>query len=138
MTDGVSFGVEEDNSLRVVREALEADGWGLNITPVWNRYWLYIPTKYQNLPLDDLILGFNLRNSRRVRGPEGLPENSIRAAGVMEEAGENGQPRRVRAWVDISPEGEEYLRANDFLLKIVSSAVRLRPATSNHSVPDRS
>ena len=138
VTDGVSFGVEEDNSLRVVREVLEADGWGLNITPVWNRYWLYIPTKYQNLPLDDLILGFNLRNSRRVRGPEGLPENSIRAAGVMEEAGENGQPRRVRAWVDISPEGEEYLRANDFLLRIVSSAVRLRPATSNHSVPDRS
>ena len=111
---------------------------GTEHTPVWNRYWLYIPNQYQNLPLDNLILGFNMRNSRRVRGPEGLPENSIRAAGVMEEVGENGQSQRVRAWVDISPEGEEYLRANDFLLRIVSSAVRLRPATSNHSVPDRS
>ena len=29
MTDGVTFGVEEDNSLRVVREVLEAEGWGL-------------------------------------------------------------------------------------------------------------
>ena len=28
VTDGVTFGVEEDNSLRVVREALEAEGWG--------------------------------------------------------------------------------------------------------------
>ena len=43
VTDGVIFGVEEDNSLRVVREVLEAEGWGLTITPVWNRYWLYVP-----------------------------------------------------------------------------------------------
>ena len=138
VTDGVTFGVEEDNSLRVVREVLEADGWGLTITPVWNRYWLYVPNQYQNLPLDELILGFNMRNSQRVRGPEGLPENSIRAVGVMEEGIESGQRQRVRALVDISPEGEEYLRANDFLLRIVFSAVRLRPATSIHPVIDRS
>ena len=138
VTDGVTFGVEEDNSLRVVREVLEADGWGLTITPVWNRYWLYVPNQYQNLPLDELILGFNMRNSQRVRGPEGLPENSIRAVGVMEEVIESGQRQRVRALVDISPEGEEYLRANDFLLRIVFSAVRLRPATSIHPVIDRS
>ena len=75
---------------------------------------------------------------RRIRGSEGLPENSIRAAGVMEEGGESGQQQRVRAWVDISPEGEEYLRANDFLLRIVCSAVRLRPASSSHPAPDRS
>ena len=29
VTDGVTFGVEEDNSLRVVREVLEAEGWGV-------------------------------------------------------------------------------------------------------------
>ena len=28
VTDGVTFGVEEDNSLRVMREVLEAEGWG--------------------------------------------------------------------------------------------------------------
>ena len=28
VTDGVTFGVEEDNSLRVVREVLDAEGWG--------------------------------------------------------------------------------------------------------------
>ena len=38
VTDGVTDGVEEDNSLRVVREVLEAEGWGLTITSVWNRY----------------------------------------------------------------------------------------------------
>ena len=38
--DGVTFEVEEDNSLRVVRKVLEAEGSGLTITPVWNRYWL--------------------------------------------------------------------------------------------------
>ena len=59
-----------------------------------------------------------------------LPVNSIRAAGVMEEGGESGQQQRVRAWVNISPEGEEYLRANDFMLRRVSSAVRLRPGGS--------
>ena len=138
VTDGVTFGVEEDNSLRVVREVLEAEGWGVTITPVWNRYWLYVPNQYQTLPLDELIVGFNIRNGRRNRGSEGLPDNSLRAAGVMEEGGESGQQQRVRAWVDISPEGEEYLRANDFLLRIVCSAVRLRPASSSHPAPDRS
>ena len=28
MTGGVTFRVEEDNSLHVVREVLEAEGWG--------------------------------------------------------------------------------------------------------------
>ena len=137
MTDGVTFGVEEDNSLHVVREVLEAEGWGVTITPVWNRYWLYVPNQYQTIPMDELIGGFNIRNGQRIRGPA-LIENSIRAAGVMEEGEESGQQQRVRAWVDISPEGEEYLRANDFLLRIVSTAVRLRPASSSHPVPDRS
>ena len=124
------------NNLRVHRyniaHVLEAEGWGVTITSVWNRYWLYVPNQYQTLPLDELIVGFNIRNGRTIRGSEGLPENSIRAAGVMEEGGESGQQQRVRAWVDISPEGEEYLRANDFLLRIVCSAVRLRPASSSH------
>ena len=111
---------------------------GVTITPVWNRYWLYVPNQYQTLPLDELIGGFNIRNGRRIRGPKGLPENSIRAAGVMEGGGESGQQLRVRVWVEISPEGEEYLRANDFLLRIVCSAVRLRPASSSHPAPDRS
>ena len=68
-------------------------------------------------------------NKREIKDP---------AAGVMEEGGESGQQQRVRAWVDISPEGEEYLRANDFLLMIVCSAVRLRPASSSHPALDRS
>ena len=68
MTDGVTFGVEENNSLRVVREVLEAEGRGLTITPVWNMYWLYVPNQYQILPLDELIQGFNVRNGRRIRG----------------------------------------------------------------------
>ena len=58
---------------------------GVTITPVWNRYWLYVPNQYQTLPLDELIGGFNIRNGRRNRGSEGLPDNSLRAAGVMEE-----------------------------------------------------
>ena len=57
MTDGVTFAVEVDNSLRVVSEVLDAEGWGLTITPVWNRYWLYVPNQYQTLPLDELIGG---------------------------------------------------------------------------------
>ena len=48
-----------------------------------------VPNQYQTLPLDELIGGFNIRNGRRIRKPEGLPENSIRAAGVMEEGGES-------------------------------------------------
>ena len=138
MTDGVTFGVEEDNSLRIVREVLEAEGWGGDHHLSMEQVLAVRTQPIQNLPLDELIGGFNSRNGRRIRGPEGLPENSIRAAGVMEEGGESGQQQRVRAWVDISPEGEEYLRANDFLLRIVCSAVRLRPASSSHPAPDRS
>ena len=68
---------------------------GVTITPVWNRYWLYVPNQYQTLPLDELIVGFNIRNCQRIRGSEGSPENSIRAAGAMEEGAESGQQQRV-------------------------------------------
>ena len=46
---------------------------------------------YPTLPLDEIIGGFNIRNGRRIRGPEGLPENSIRAAGVIEERAEGAR-----------------------------------------------
>ena len=63
------------------------------------------PTNTKPYPWINSSGGLNIRNGRRIRGPEGLPENSIRAAGVMEEGGESGQQQRVRAWVDISPSG---------------------------------
>ena len=57
---------------------------------------------------------------------------------MMEEGGRERSTAEGSSLVDISPEGEEYLRANDFLLRIVYSAARLRPASSSHPVPDRS
>ena len=139
-TDGMSFGVEDDNSLRVVREVLEAEGLTVVITPVWNRYTFHVPQQYEFFRLEELVRALTIRNSRRSRGPEGLPDDALRGVSAMEEGGEEGssQPRRVRVWVDVSPEGEQYLTANDHLLRIVDSAVRLRPATNSRPAPDRS
>ena len=137
--DGVSFDVGADDSLRVVRETLEPEGWTVTTEPIWARYSLIVPQDYHNMPLDRFVRGLIRRNGRATHGPEGIPDNSIRAVGVAEEGGEGGNlPRRVRAWVDVSPEGEEYLAAHDHLLRTVTSGVRLRPATNSRPAPDRS
>ena len=137
---GVSFGVEDDNSVRVVTETLEGAGLTVNIQPIWNRYTFHVPQHYDFLTLEEITEALSQRNGRTVRGPEGLPDNSLRGISVLEEGGEGGSnlPRRVRVWVDVSPEAEQYLAANDYLLRIVDSAVRLRPATNSRSAPDRS
>ena len=66
-----------------------------------------VPNQYQTLIQDKLIRGFNVRNGQRIRGPEGLPENSIRAAGVMEEGERAVNSRECEpGWtLDISPMG---------------------------------
>ena len=66
-TDEVSFGVEDDNSLRVVSEVLEAEGLTVVITPVWNRYTFHVPQQYEFFPMEELVRALITRNSRRTQ-----------------------------------------------------------------------
>ena len=137
--DGAVIEVGDGESLRVVTAVLEADGWTVVQSPVWARYSFIIPEDYRRIPLERLVQALLRRNGRGVRGPEGIPDNSIRGVSTAVEGGEGtGSPQRMRGWVDVSPEAEQYLLANDRLLRTVSSGIRLRPAPRSRPSPDGS
>lgn len=137
--DGVAFEAGEDGSAVTVREALESAGWTVVQTPIWNRFSFVVPADYHHLSLDMIVRYFLFRNGTIERGAEGIPDNAIRGANMADEGEEGGAlPRRVRAWIDVSPEGEEYLNNNDMLLRTLTSAVRLRPAANSRPANDRS
>ena len=131
--DGVTFDVGVDGSIQVVSEVLEADGWTITQSPVWARFSFVVPEDHHCLPLDKLVRALLRRNGREFRGTEGIPDLSIRGVSTAEEGGERtGTPKRLRAWVDVSPEGEEYLARNAMLLRTTTSGLRLRPAPRGH------
>ena len=126
--DGVVMEFEDEASLGVVRDAVEADGWVTQRSAIWNRYTFIIPDDLIRYPLEDIVRGLLTRNGRGVRGTEGIPDGSIRAVSTAVVGAANGS-QRTRAFIDISPEGKEYLRVNDMLLKTVNAAIRVKPAT---------
>ena len=126
--DGVVMEFEDETSLGVVRNAVEADGWVTQQSAIWNRYFFSIPDDLTPHPLDVIVRGLLNRNGRGVRGPEGIPDGSIRVVTTTEFVAADGS-QRTRAYVDVSPEGEEYLRVNDNLLRTLNAGIRLKPAT---------
>ena len=85
--DGAVIEVGDGESLRVVTAVLEADGWTVVQSPVWARYSFIIPEDYRRIPLERLVQALLRRNGRGVRGPEGIPDNSIRGVSTAVEGG---------------------------------------------------
>ena len=132
ITDGVVLEMGDIMSVGVVREALEADGWQVRQSGLWRRFSFGIPANMSGLGTEVIIQCLLARNGRAARGPEGMPDRSMRFSSEAEESGSYPDgSRRRRVWVDISPEGVEYLIAHDYLLRTVTSGIRLRPATDS-------
>ena len=69
---------------------------------------------------------------------DGFPPDSMRLVSSRAEGGgATGLPRRLRVWIDVSPEAETYLREHDNLLRTVAAAVRLRPAARDRHHSDQ-
>ena len=137
IADGVVMEMDEEASAGVVTEALEADGWTVQRSAIWSRYSLYIPAGLARQSLDDIIDALLVRNGPETMGAEGIPPGSIRPIGTIMEGEEGTDSRRMRAWVDVSPQGVEFLNANHNLLRIVNSGIRLRPAPCSRPNPKR-
>ena len=137
--DGARIEVPDRESAAVVQNALVEAGWTVEASDVWARYVLTVPALLAGSGPDStgldpatLVRGLMLRNAGH-----GLPAGSIR---YMSHAWETVQVegvagpssgstrQRMRIWVDVSPEGEAFLRGHAFLLETLVSAVRLRRA----------
>ena len=138
----------DQDSAEAVATALRGLNWQVIVTPIWPRYEFVAPALLAGTGPNDL--GPSLEPLTIVRGlinrntSFGLTHDSLRFVsstweemrGEGERAGQTLQ--RLRIWVDVSPEGEEFLRTHANLLRTLSSAVRLRPATRNRQRSDRS
>ena len=131
------MGMDEEESAGVVTEALEADGWTVRRSAIWSRYSMYIPAGLTRQSLEDIISALLVRNGPETMGAEGIPPGSIRPIGTVMEGEEGTDSRRMRAWVDVSPQGVEYLNVNNNLLRTVNSGIRLRPAPRSRPNPKR-
>ena len=147
-TGRAQMSVHNEASAETVREVLTSRGFGVSTPgPAWRRYTFIVPRALASL--DPRIIAEQLGVRNRYRG---FPQGALRYANIIREEGEgSGQVQggnraggSTRIWVDVSPEGETFLRDNDYLLATVTGAVRLWPAHSgpsnprSHSTPDRS
>ena len=135
IADGVIMEMDEEESAGIVTEALEADGWTVQRSAIWARYWFHVPADIAHRPLEDVVRALLVRNGPLTLGQEGIPPGSLRPIGTYLEGREGDASRRLRAWVDVSPEAEQFLSANHNLLRTVNSGVRLRPAPRKRPNP---
>ena len=146
--DGAILDVCDQASAEAVATALRGHGWTVVVTPIWPRYEFVAPALLAGTGPNDqgpslnpltIVRGLTTRNRNF-----GLPQDALRFVSstweeVRGEGEREGQTlQRLRIWVDVSPEGEDFLRGHSFLLRTLSNAVRLRPAPRNRQRPDRS
>ena len=146
--DGAMLDVCDQTSAEAIAEELRRLGWHVVVNPIWPRYEFVAPAilagsgpDHQGPTLDPLTIvrGLTTRNRSLGLAQDALRFVSSAWEGVRGEGEWEGQTlQRLRIWVDVSPEGEEFLRGHSFLLRTLSSAVRLRPATRNRQRPDGS
>ena len=145
--DGAILDVCDRESADAIAVGLRMHGWTVVVTPIWQRYQFVAPALLAGSGPNDsgptldpltIVRGLTTRNRTFGFPQEGLRFVSSAWEGVMGEGEREGQSlQRLRIWVDVSPEGEDFLRGHSFLLRTLSSAVRLRPATRNRQRPDR-
>lgn len=119
--NGATVEVGDDDSAEALTVYLEGKGWTVVQTSIWNRYTFTVPGGYDSIDLHDIDLVEAINDSNHYT--DGMSKDSIRPAGCLEEGdkGSSNLPPRLRVSVDISPEGETYLRSKDMLLRTVAS-----------------
>ena len=139
--DGARIEVADRTAIDSVRRAMGSQGWTVTLEDIWSRFHFLAPRQLAGLGPDStigqgldpttIVRTLALRNSALW----GLPADSVRYAGSnWETAPEEGQGssgatrRRLRIWVDVSPECEEYLARHGFFMTTLAGAVRLRRA----------
>ena len=143
--DGAILDVCDQESVEAVADAFRSRNWNVVVTPIWPRYEFTAPALLagsgpndQGPSLDPLTIVRGLINRNAFFG---LSQDSLRfVSSAWEEMRGTGERegqtlQRLRIWVDVSPEGEEFLRGHAFLLRTLSSAVRLRPAPRSRQRP---
>ena len=146
--DGAIVETEDSDSAEAVRAVLASQGWTANLDQVWARYHMVVPAQLAGHGEHDtglepvtLVRGLLLRNFHH-----GLPPDSMRyvshtweqlpARGNPGGQPESGTRQRLRIYVDVSPEGEVYLREHGYLLETLVAAIRLRAAPRNRQTHD--
>ena len=141
--DGAIVEVADSSSAETVRAALSNQGWTVDIDQIWARYEFTVPAQlagtnpnHSGLDAITLVRGLTIRNRHN-----GLPGDSLRYVShhwdLLNAGGNSGGPstggsrHRLRIWVDVSPEGEVFLREHGYLLETLVAAIRLRRASRN-------
>ena len=146
-TDGARIEVDDPAAGKVIERFLGSQGWTVVTEPVWSRYQFCAPGQLSGhgngpgLDTATLVRMLVLRNSALW----GLPKDGVRLASsawekVEVEGDKPSEPsrRRLRVWVDVSPESEKFLAQRGFYLSTLVGAVKLRPAPRSRPRPDRS
>jgi len=138
--DGAIVEAEDSESAETVRSVLVTQGWTVSIDQVWARYEFTVPAQLAGHRPDDsgldpatLVRGLLLRNRHNGLPPESIRHVSHRWIQLPDRSNSGGPStgearQRLRIWVDVSPEAEEYLRVHGFLLETLVAAIRLRKA----------
>ena len=146
-TDGARIEVDDPAAGEVIERFLGPQGWSVVTEAVWSRYQFCAPGQLSGhgnssgLDTATLVRMLVLRNSALW----GLPKDGVRLASsawekVEVEGDKPSEPsrRRLRVWVDVSPESEKFLSQRGFYLSTLVGAVKLRPAPRSRPRPDRS
>ena len=150
--DGAVIETADDSSADAVQARMCLLGWTVTVNPIWARYEMTVPsqlagTSPSSTGLDPttLVRGLTLRNARH-----GLPSGALRyvshtwekvnaiKGGNCVEGSAGAERWRLRIWIDVSPEGEVFLREHGFLLETLVAAIRLRRAPRSRQAPDKS
>ena len=150
--DGAVIETADDSSADAVQARMCLLGWTVTVNPIWARYEMTVPsqlagTSPSSTGLDPttLVRGLMLRNARH-----GLPSGALRyvshtwervnaiKGGICAEGSAGAERWRLRIWVDVSPEGEVFLREHGFLLETLVAAIRLWRAPRSRQAPDKS
>ena len=136
--DGAVIDVDNGDAEDIVRRHLVPQGWTVFATPIWPRYQFVVPTQLSGtapgsgLDPATIVRGLIARNTALF----GFPAGSVNYVNhtwesVEEEAGTSsgGTRRRMRIWVDVSPEAETVLISRGCFLATLTGAVRLRPSS---------
>ena len=138
ITDGARIEVADRSAIDSIRTAMGPQGWRATVEQIWPRFHFIAPGQLAGygpanpgLDASTIVRTLALRNTALW----GLPADSVRYAGHTWEAaqgegqGSTGTVRqRLRIWVDVSPECEDYLAQRGFYMTTLAGVVRLRSA----------
>jgi hypothetical protein len=138
ITDGARIEVADRAAIDSIRTTMGPQGWVATVEQIWPRFHFLAPGQLAGYgPANPGLDASTIARTLALRNTAlwGLPADSVRYAGHTWEAaqgegqGSTGTVRqRLRIWVDVSPECEDYLAQRGFYMTTLAGVVRLRSA----------